>query len=139
MIALSVADGDASAPVQAADLIGYTRFRLEMVAGGHIRPDRALAAIATQRDGVSVTSANIPHKVRLRYGDLRVVAIPLHYALARAFVADRDPVFADEHLVGVEDLRDRLRADLAREPAGVSVLKVATRAQLRAEMAKTPD
>lgn len=134
-----VDDGDASAPVQAADLIGFARFRLEMAAGGNIRPDIALAAIATQRDGVLVTSANIPHKVRLRYGDLRVVAIPLHYALARAFVADRDPVFAEKYLVDVEELQNRLRADLANEPAGVSVLTAAARAKVRTQMAKTPD
>ena len=134
-----VADGDASAPVQAADLIGYTRFRLEMMVGGHIRPDHALATIAPQRDGISVTSANIPHKVRLRHGDLRAVAIPLHYALARAFVAARDPAFAETYLVGVAELRDRLHAVLANEPVGVSVLTAAARTQLPPGMAKTPD
>jgi hypothetical protein len=134
-----VTDGDASAPVQAADLIGYTRFRLEMMAGGHIRPDRALATIAPQRDGISVTSANIPHKVRLRHGDLRAVAIPLHYALARAFVAARDPVFAETCLVGVAELRDRLHAVIAREPVGVSILTDAARTQPPPYMAKTPD
>ena len=134
-----VADGDASAPVQVADLIGYTRFRLEMMAGGHIRADRALAAIAPQRDGVSVTSANIPHKVRLRHGDLRAVAIPLHYALARAFVAARDPVFAETYLVGVAELRDRLHAVIAREPVGVSILTDAARTHPPPYMAKTPD
>jgi len=134
-----VADGDTSAPVQAADLIGFTRFRLEMAAGGHIRPDHALAAIASRRDGISVTSANIPHKVRLRHGDVRFVAIPLHYALARAFVAARDPVFAETYLVGVAELRDRLHAVLANEPVGVSVLTDAARTHLPHQMAKTPD
>jgi hypothetical protein len=134
-----VADGDTSAPVQAADLIGFTRFRLEMAAGGYIQPDRVLAAIASRRDGISVTSANIPHKVRLRHGDLRFVAIPLHYALARAFVADRDPEFADEHLVGVAELRNRLHVVLANETVGVSVLTDAARTQPPAHMAKTPD
>jgi len=82
--------------VQAAHLIGYTWFRLETIAAGHVRPDRALATIATQRDGTMVTSANIPHKVRLRHRDLRAVAIPLHYALARALVAARLELRASE-------------------------------------------
>lgn len=63
-----------------------------------------------------MTSTSIPHKVRLRHGDLRAVAIPLHYALARAFVAARDPVLAETYLEGVAELRDRLHAVIAREP-----------------------
>ncbi|MBW6457390.1 MAG: hypothetical protein K0A98_16030 [Trueperaceae bacterium] len=86
-----------------------------------------------------MTSASIPHEVRLPHGDLRVVAVPLHYALARAFAAARDAVFAETYLVGVAELRDRLHAVLANEPVGGSVLTDTARRQVPPGMAKTPD
>ena len=65
--------------------------------------------------------------------------VPLHYALARAFVTARDPAFAETSLVGVAQLGDRLHGVLSDEPAGVSVLTNAARTQLPPRMAKTPD
>jgi len=127
-----VRDADDHGVIQAADLIGYGKFRTELTARGAIRRDDALEAILGEdRRGQSVTRANLQHLVRRHHGDLGRSAIVLNYALARAFVEAHDSSFADLALISVEEFAERF----GDNALGVSVLTP----WAVSGMAKTPD
>lgn len=117
-----VVDSDESPLVQAADLIGYSVFRRQMIKYGHIVADEPFMRIVDDRSGESLTWANTPHRVRRMYKDRPHIPVTLHYALARAFVAERDREFADSYLVSVEEFEKRAAAAIGVDTPGISVL-----------------
>lgn len=127
-----VHDADEHGVIQAADLIGYSRFRTELTSRGAIRRDDALEAILGEdRRGQSITKANLQHLVRRHHRDLGRSALVLNYALARAFVEAHDSSFADLALISVEEFAERV----GDNSIGVSVLTP----WALSRMAKTPD
>ncbi len=135
-----VADSDDVALMQAADVVAYSMFRVQMERVGAIAEDVALKRIlGRRRNGLTISSANLSHRARRRYGDIGRVALSLHYALARAHVASKDPEFAEMALVPVSEFVRRQRCS---DGVGVSVLTETAKAEIRCRvphMAKTPD
>jgi hypothetical protein len=133
-----IENADEEPLVQAADLIGFCRFRNEMATLGHINHDIALARIGGKRRGQSISVANI--RQRLTQRDRRqsqAESLTMHYAIARTHVAARDTAFAEEYLVTTEEFYARALDAIDRGQAGVSVLTPAALADPR--MPKTPD
>ncbi len=127
-----VLDADEHGAIQAADLIGYCKFRIELSSLGKIRRDDALEAITGEkRRGQSITRANLQHLVRRHHGDLGRNALVLNYALARAFVEKHEALFAEAALISVEEFAERVGGS----SLGISVLTP----WALTEMAKTPD
>lgn len=136
-----VENSDQSPLVQAADLIGYSMFRNQMMNYRHISEDVPFRSIAGNKSGQSLSPANIPHRVRKRYRDRPQTALTMHYALARAFVESKDPEFANQYLIPVDEFDRRAFLAINNNAAGVSVLAhpLADPFNLRDKMPKTPD
>jgi hypothetical protein len=117
-----VEDSDLHPLCQAADLIGFTKFRLSMIEQGFMAKDIHLDEVLSGLNFKPFTSANVVHRIGRRYPNSMATALCIHFAVARNRIVECDPDFAERHIVDVDEFYRRAH-QMPKGSAGVLILK----------------